>query len=206
MGLLFLPPKRLRQTARRGGAGLLFAAAACAATVGTPRASHAQQVTATYTQGSGFFNYNFTVFNNTLFEIFDVSIALPTVPVSTALTTAQGAPAGFQTTVDNGQSNGTTRTNGFIDFSPLAGSTSSFFAGSTVRGFLVRSPLQLNGLTFTTLDASPRGGSTGTVVTTVAAAPEPGTLGLLAFSGTPAAAALLAFRRRRFISSASLKG
>ena len=181
----------------QGGAACFALAAACV--LAPVQKAHAQLpvVTAQFTQGGGFFNYNFSVFNNTPATLADVNVAFPTNAVATNLS----APAGFQIVFD---ANGLGQNQGVVDFFTTDG-TQDFFAGTTVSGFLLRTTANLNGAAFNALDVNGNEYN-GTVVAVAAAAPEPGTLSILAFGGTPAAAALLRLRRRRKSASASLKG
>ena len=186
MGLPISRPRR----ALWGAIGLLAAAGALGA-----QPAHAQQVFATYYTGGGGFFYNLSVRNNTTTTLADVTINLPT----NATASNFSAPLGFQFNYDP---NGNGPNMGVVDLFPTGGSTRDFFAGTTVSGFLFRSTTQLNGATFTSLNAA---GSqfNGTIVTTAGAAPEPGSFALLAFAAAPAFA-LVARRRAR--AAASLKG
>ncbi|MBC8102608.1 MAG: PEP-CTERM sorting domain-containing protein [Cytophagales bacterium] len=182
----------LRRSRWSAAAALSLGALALAG-VATPSArAQSVGVSALFTQTGSLFNYNFSVANNTPFTLADVNFV---VSAGTALTNVS-APTGFQIVFDSGS--------GFVDF--LAdndpATAQDFFANSTTSGFFFSSPVQLNGTAFEALDV--QGGSfTGNITTAVA--PEPGTLGLLAFAGVPVAAALLS-RRRRFAASRSLKG
>ena len=120
------------------------------------------------------------------------------VATGASLITNRVPPTGFQIAYD---ANGLGTNQGVVDFLTTDG-TRDFFANTTVSGFLLRSSTNLNGAAFSTFDVN---GNTVNGIVTAVAAPEPGTLGLLAFGAAPAAGALLAFRRR-FASSASLKG
>jgi hypothetical protein len=128
-------------------------------------------VSGTFTPfGSGYF-YNLDVTNSGADDLFLVSLFQTGVLASV---TPSFAPTGFQI---SGSNDGVT---GFIDLSPSLGSSAVFGAGTTVSGFgFVSDTLLFPGLETSGIDAN--GGSpTGTVTGITAAAPEPGTLALLA--------------------------
>lgn len=171
---------------------------AAVAVVAIPRDARAQAspppqpaplVSAIYTQGGGFFSYNFTIQNLGTTTLADISLAVPTGANSV---TNLSAPTGFQSIFDPSL--------GFVDF--LAdndpNTPQDFFGGTSVSGFLFRSPTLLTGARFDALDEN--GAATnGTIRLSASAAPEPGTLGLLAAAGIPLAALV----RRRFTSTRS---
>lgn len=195
------PPFTVYRSPRRA-VRLLCALSVAAAAALFPSSAHAQLplVSAMYTQSGGIFTYNFSVTNLTLFTLVDVNV---TVPTGVGSVSNLSAPTGFQITFDPGL--------GLVDFLADAdpATPQDFVSGSTVSGFLFDSSVLLVAPPFNALDD--QGNSyNGTVIITpaVAAAPEPGTLSLLALSGVAIAA--LAARRRRFADSSyisrSLKG
>ena len=176
----------------RAGAALLCAAAA---SVFAAPSAHAQLpvVSAVFAQTGNTFNYNFSVFNNTPNILAIVNINLP----QGATISNFSAPTGFQTTYDSGV--------GIVSFLADAdpNTPQDFFAGTTVNGFLLSSQTNLNGVGFDALDDQGNFYA-GTVSAVAAAAPEPSSLGLLAFAA-PSAGIFIAYRRRKN-TSASLKG
>ena len=178
----------LRRSTRTGAAVLCAAAALCAAP-----AAHAQMpvVSAVFGQTGTTFNYNFSVFNNTPFTLAIVNINLPT---GATLLGTPSAPTGFIAPYDPGVN--------IVSFAADADTTTpqDFFAGTTVSGFLLSSQTNLNGVGFDALDEQ---GNFYTGTVNAVAAPEPSTLGLLAFAA-PAMGAFIARRRKN--KSVSLKG
>ena len=189
MGVPF-PLLRLRGKAPRAPAAVL----AAVASVLLAQSAHAQKVSATYTTGGGFFNYNFTVQNTLTVPLVDVTVNYPT---TFGTGTNLSAPSGFNIAFDgSGQGTGTNLAT--VDF---LSDSQEFVVGSTIRNFMFTSNKLLAGASFVAYDES-LNTYNGTISAT--ATPEPGALGLLAFGMTPVIA--LVSIRRRFAASASPKG
>jgi hypothetical protein len=164
------------------------------------------QVTVTGTR-TGAFVYSFSVFNGTSVPLAALSLD---VPANSALTNFT-APTGFFIAYDpNPALDGSVpgRVDFLEDADPLT--TASFDIFTTIAGFSFQSTSSFAPSTYVALDLSGReynpnrAGVLFPGTTTLVAAPEPGTLSLLAVVGLPALALLQ--RRNRRAALLSPKG
>ena len=180
--------------ARRGSIGALSALTAVAVCGLVPRAAHAQSALINTTLTGT--TYSVSITNHTAVELGEVDFTFPTDPVLTALS----APTGFIINYD--------QPSGSLVF---AEDTGSFSPGSTIGTFFFSSsktitPSVIEGLNDNGDSLAANGGiafpsASGQSRTTFigGAAPEPGSLGLLALGAGPGLALLgrVQLRRRR---------
>ena len=164
--------------------------------------AHAQvDITGTRT---GAFVYTFSVFNGSNATLAALSLD---IPVNSVLTNLM-APTGFLITYDadpalDGSLPG--RVDFLEDADPLT--PQAFDVFTTISGFSFESVSSFAPSTYVSLDLNgttylpPPGGVTFPGMTTLTAAPEPGTLALITLAGVPAA--LLLRRNRRGTASLS---
>ena len=140
-------------------------------------------VSAAVTLSGGLYHYNYTFTNNSLNDLFDISIHVPTGPGAIL---NLSAPTGFVAAYDSGL--------GLVDFLE---DSSTFATGVPVSGFLFDSKVQpgLGTIDALTLD------SNGNIVTTsfrgVTATPEPGSIALFGAFITAGAFAIRKARSRK---------
>lgn len=154
-------------------------------------------VNGTRTGNAGLFTYNFAVTNNTAVDLVTFSLS---IPVNTSLVSLT-APSGFLAFYEpNPQGDGSVP--GSVDF---LGDTGTIAPRTTLPGFSFQSTSAFTPFSLTLLDINGRSYmASGSAVnfpgiTTIVAAPEPGTLGLLILASVPVAAVA---RRRRSLSVA----
>ena len=136
-------------------------------------------VTGVSSFSSGLYRYNYTITNNSLNELIDVTIHINSGPVLNLT-----APTGYSTNYDVNL--------GLVDFLE---NTSVFATGTPVSGFFFDSPLAPTRFgVFDALTADSLGGSASFTGTTLAPSPEPGSIALL---GAAAVSGAFLLRRKR---------
>lgn len=134
-------------------------------------------VTPTVSFDNGLYHYDYTVANNSADEL--AILTLTTLPGADTIQNLM-APDGFLADYDSGL--------GLVSF--LEGDTGTFDPGSSVSGFSFDSPFQPGGTTFEALTIE----GASVVGTTLAPAPEPGSIATL---GALLATGAAVWRRRR---------
>lgn len=172
---------------------LVLAGALLLCALALPGVAHAEPVMLSPTVtnlGGGLFGYNFTVMNNSTFNLSAISLfSLPTAPNAIQ---NPSAPIGFNVFPDAAL--------GRIDF--VVANTGGVGAGTSLSGFRFNSPFLLSTVSFTALALDANGNilATFTGVTLIpnppGAIPEPATMILLCTG----IAGLVASRRRRRIA------